>query len=271
MSKTILTPEQEQEIVCKYKAGSSKNALHLEYKVSEGTIKRALKRNNVFVRQIQDTNISRYYINQDFFDKEKITQNSAYILGLLAADGWVSNTENCIGLELKTEDIQILQDINVILENEREIKTYSRQERNDTSKIYFFSQKMKKDLAYFNIVPNKTYMNMDFAKKIPDDFFFDFVRGLFDGDGSIIASNGTVRWQIDGTSLATFQHIQSCFSRLGIQLKIRIEPDKKSTITKYRLYCYSKERCKKIFNLLYNNSILKLERKYQKFLALLDE
>ena len=52
MSKTILTPEQEQEIVCKYKAGSSKNALHLEYKVSEGTIKRALKRNNVFVRLI---------------------------------------------------------------------------------------------------------------------------------------------------------------------------------------------------------------------------
>lgn len=272
MSKTILTKEQEQEIIQKYSSGISKNALHLEYKVSEGTIKRALQRNNITIRQVQETNISHYYINSAFFEKDKITSESAYVLGLLASDGYVAEKENCVCIELKATDTQLLIDVNEVLENEREIKTYSRENRNDTSKLYFFSKKMVQDLAYFDIIPNKTYLNVNFAKHIPCEYFFDFIRGFFDGDGCITKSNGSLRWQLDGVSLSTFQTIQSFFEKIGIELKIRIEKDKRSTIPKYRLYCYSKKRCKQIFELLYtNNPKLKMQRKYEKFLLLLNE
>lgn len=272
MSKTILTKEQEQEIIQKYNAGTSKNALHLEYKVSEGTIRRALRRNNITIRQVQGTNISHYYINSNFFEKDKITRESAYVLGLLASDGNVARKENCVYIELNTVDIQLLIEINQVLENEREVKTYSRKDRNDTSKLYFFSRKIVEDLAYFNIIPNKTYANVDFAEHIPDKYFFDFIRGYFDGDGCITKVNSTLRWQLDGVSLSTFQTIQSFFKKAGIELKIRIEKDKKSTMPKYRLYCYSKKRCEQIFELLYaNNPSLKMERKYKKFLSLLNE
>lgn len=269
MSKTILTKEQEQEIVKKYLLGQSKNSLHLEYKVSEGTIKRALLRNNIYVRQIADTNITHYNINHSFFDKNLLDENGAYILGLFAADGYVSKKDNCVTIELKADDKNILEDINLLLENERPIKTYSRDGRNDTSKLYFFSKKIKDDLCFFNIVPNKTYLDIDFTEKIPEKFFFDFIRGFFDGDGSVVESNGTVRWQLDGSSLKTFEMIQNKFFEYDIELKIREEFDKRSTIPKYRLYCYSKERCKRIFNLLYNTqSKLRLERKYDKFFNL---
>ena len=273
MSKTMLTKEQEKEIIEKYLSGRSKNSLHAEYKVSEGTIKRALLRNKINIRQVQETNVTKYKINHDFFDKEKINSDSAYILGLLASDGNVEEKGNGICLELKSEDIELLKKVNKILENEREIKSYSRESRNDTSKLYFFSRKIKSDLAYFDIVPNKTYKKVNFIKNIPDEFFIDFIRGYFDGDGSILDANHTVRWQIDSVSLSTLKGIQNKFLFLyGIELKIRIENDVKSKIPKYRLYCYSKKRCKKIFELLYRKSSnLKLDRKYYKFLALISE
>ena len=222
--------------------------------------------------QIQETNISHYHINSTFFEKDKITRESAYVLGLLASDGCVADKGNCICIELNTVDIQLLIDVNRALENEREIKTYSRENRNDTSKLYFFSRKIVEDLAYFNIIPNKTYANVNFVEHIPDEYFFDFIRGYFDGDGCITKNNNTLRWQLDGVSLSTFQTIQSFFKKAGIELKIRIEKDKRSTISKYRLYCYSKKRCEQIFELLYaNNPKLKMERKYKKFLSLLNE
>ena len=50
MRKTILTKEQEQEIIEKYLSGRSKNSLRIEYQVSESTIGGALKRNNIYIR-----------------------------------------------------------------------------------------------------------------------------------------------------------------------------------------------------------------------------
>lgn len=272
MSKTILTLEQEKEIVDKYLSGKSKNSLKNEYKVSEGTIGRALKRNNIHIRQVSETNISKYNINHSFFEKDNINSNSAYILGLIASDGCVSKVDNCISIELKSDDIELLEEVNKILGNERPIKTYSREGRNDTSKLYFFSKKIKQDLAYFDIIPNKTYCSVNFVKNIPDKYFIDFVRGFFDGDGCITECNSTLRWQIDGASLETFKEIQNRMLNYGITLKITKELDKSSTIQKYRLYTYSKNKCREIFNLLYqNNNQLQMKRKYEKFLKLVNE
>ena len=105
----------------------------------------------------------------------------------------VSKDDNCIFIELKSDDIELLEKVNIALENERPVKTYSRKGRNDTSKLYFFSRKMKQDLAYFDIIPNKTYSAVNFAKNIPEEYFIDFVRGFFDGDGCITECNSTLR------------------------------------------------------------------------------
>lgn len=272
MRKTILTKEQEQEIIEKYLSGRSKNSLRIEYQVRESTIGGVLKRNNIHIRQIEETNITKYHINHSFFDKDCINHDSAYVLGLLASDGVVSKDDNCVFIELKNDDIELLEKVNIALENERPVKTYSRKGRNDTSKLYFFSRKMKQDLAYFDIIPNKTYSTVNFAKNIPEEYFIDFVRGFFDGDGCITECNSTLRWQLDGVSLDTLKTIQNRMLKYGLELKIREEKDPRSTIPKYRLYTYSKNSCLKIFELLYQNpSSLRMKRKYEKFLNLLNE
>lgn len=272
MSKTILTKEQEKDIIYKYSVlGISKNKLHLEYKVSEGTIKRCLQRHNIYVRQIQDTNISKYNINQDFFEYNKQNHNSAYVLGLFASDGTVARNENKMCIELQQSDKEVLEQVNLVLENERPVKDYTRSNGYKNSKLYFYSKKMKQDLAFYDIIPNKTYEASDFIKNIKPEYFWDFIRGFWDGDGSITNPNSTIRWQLDGVCLKTLEHIQKILNeKYNIETKIVYSPDEKSTIPKYRLYCYSQEKCHIIFNYMYEKEdCIKLHRKYYRFLELL--
>lgn len=142
MSKTILTPQQEREIIDKYvNLKQSKQKLSKEYNISTGTVDRALKRNNIHVRTVQESNISKYYINQNFFEYENQNANSAYVLGLLASDGCVARNENCVYIELQQSDREILEQVNLLLENQREVKDYIRKDGSKNSKLYFFSKK----------------------------------------------------------------------------------------------------------------------------------
>lgn len=272
MSKTILTKEQEQEIVYKYTVlNISQNQLHKEYNVSTGTIDRALKRNGVEKRPLSETNKSKYNINQSFFNKDNLNSDGAYILGLLASDGWVAKDENCVCIELQSLDKQILEDVNKILHNEREIKDYTRANGYQNSKLYFYSAQIKNDLKYYDIIPTKTYdKDLNFIKNIPEQYQIDFIRGFFDGDGCITSSNGTLRWQLDGASFNTLKNIQTIFKTYEIDLTIIDTTDTTCTIPRYRLYTYGKETCNHIFQLFYHKQpTLYLHRKYEKFKELL--
>lgn len=274
MSKTILTKEQENDIIDKYvNQGISKNKLRLEYGVSEGTIKRCLIRNGIHVRQIEETNVSKYHIDQDFFEYDKQNENSAYVIGLIASDGAIHREENMVYIELQRSDRQILEDVNKVLKNERPVKDYVRLNGYENSKLYFFSKKIKEDLKQYDLIPNKTYEANNFATNIKLDFFPDFVRGFFDGDGCITCVGGTPRWQLDGTSIQTFLTIQKIFKEeYDIELKVVDETkySKNSLVPLYRVYGYSKEKIQKIFDVLYRNpDCLKLNRKYYRFLELL--
>lgn len=272
MSKTILTKDQEKDIIYKYtQLNMSKNKLRLEYGVSEGTIKRALLRNGISIRQLQETNVSKYAIDDTFFEYDKQTNDSVYVIGLLASDGTVARNENMICIELQQSDKEILEKVNQALKNERHVKDFTCSNGYKNSKLYFYSKKMKQDLALYDIIPNKTYDADDFVKNIKSEFFWDFIRGFFDGDGSIVGPNSTIRWQLNGVCLKTLEHIQEIMqSQYNIKTKIVFSPDERSTIPKYRLYCYSQKECRKIFELMYQNSnCIKLNRKYNHFLELL--
>lgn len=274
MSKPMFSEEIQLEICKKYQNGISRNVLKKEYSCSDNAILNALKRHNITIRGIKESNISKFKINQDFFEIDKQTCQSAYILGLLASDGCVASQENCVYIELQRQDRELLEKINTVLENERPVKDYCTIKGYENSKLYFFSRKIKTDLAQYNIIPNKTQYNNDFMQNIVQDYEIDYIRGHFDGDGSIKWSNGSITFQIDSTSEKTLKHIQQTLLRFGIETKI-VEKDDKSVVnlTVYRLYCYGYEKCSKIFDLFYNTTpstkLLRMERKYNHFLDLL--
>ena len=272
MKKRIFTKEEIDKVIYNYEIlGMGRAKAGEEFGISEKLVKRLLEENGVPVRTIQQANRSRYYINEKFFDTQ--TEDMAYILGLIASDGCVAGNENCIYIELQESDSEILEKINKVLENEREVKHYVTKRDYKNCKIYFFSAYMKNRLKEYKIIPNKTYdPDYGFPSKLERKFYKDYIRGLFDGDGSIKITEHSLTFQIDSSCYDIVFNIRKFFLEdYNIDLGITIQNPTSTnnrTIPLYRIYAYGEE-AKKVMNILYDSpSNLFLKRKKEKYLSL---
>lgn len=130
--------------------------------------------------------VPKYVYNGCF---SSLTEESAYWLGFLYADGCV-DTRGRVRLMLQEGDVRHLEKF-AAFTNSTE---FTIQECNGYKRraIEFTSREMCKDLEKYSIVPNKTLSTV-----IPDISVFgkylrDFLRGLFDGDGTISESFSNV-------------------------------------------------------------------------------
>lgn len=107
---------------------------------------------------------------------------------------------------------------------------------------------------------------------LPEKFWKDYIRGYFDGDGSVKYSK-TLTFQIDSTNHSNLLEMQKYLeNKLNISLYIAIREagsgaeGHKHKIPLYRLYGYG-TNAKKIFEFLYSeNPELYLKRKYDKYI-----
>lgn len=270
MGKSVfLTKEQEEQIIYNYnvlKQGLKKSGAFIP--VSDKIVKKTLIKYSICIRTIQESNINKYNINHEYFQKQ--SEDMAYWLGILGSDGCVSKKENQIYIELQRQDRELLEKLNNTIKNERPIKDYQDSKGYESSKLYFYSKQIKQDLALYNIIPNKTYdKNYTFPFLLEKKYYPDYIRGLFDGDGSIKITNCSISWQIDSSSLEIVKIIQLFFQEKNIVLNITKLPKKNINI--FRIYGYGKEKIQKIYNILYStNSNLFLKRKKNKIEMLLN-
>lgn len=126
----------------------------------------------------------KYFLNENYFEKID-NSDKAYILGFLYADGGVY--KNRLEITLSIIDIEILEFIKNRLNYGGIITTIIINNKR-YSKLTITSKKMYNDLINIGIIPNKTYMSK-VLPKIKDEYIWHFIRGFFDGDGSIYSSN----------------------------------------------------------------------------------
>ena len=265
----ILTKEQENKIIYNYtvlKYGQKKSGAFIP--VSDKIVKKILLKHNIPIKSIQETNVNKYFINHDYFKKQ--SEDVGYWIGILGSDGSVNRNKNEIYIELQRQDRELLEKLNSAIENQRPVRDYETARGYENSKIYFYSAEIKKDLKEFKIIPNKTYdKSYGFPFKLNKEYYKDYLRGLFDGDGCIKYGN-SLTWQVDSCSLEIILELQKFLKENDIETQYTICP--KQNIDIYRLYCYGKDKIEKIYNLMYNtNSTLFLKRKkdkIKKFLSL---
>ena len=168
--------------------------------VGERIVRRVLLENKIHIRSRSEaaivSNIQRRQFNVDdnYFSTEN--SNMAYLLGFLASDGTVDKKNNRIKIGLSSIDKEFLVKIKEELKYEGDILNYITSNGFSVSELTFTSQQIKKDLARYNIVPNKTF-TFKFPKNLNKKYWIDFIRGYFDGDGSVsTAGNNAIRWQI---------------------------------------------------------------------------
>lgn len=120
----------------------------------------------------------KYFFNEKYFDNIDC-EEKAYFLGLIMADGFVS--DKSLGIALKSEDGYILERLATTLG----MDGYSLgNKKNGAQKtIYICSKYLVNSLENHGVTKNKTF-TLKFPK-ISEPYMRHFLRGYFDGDGYI--------------------------------------------------------------------------------------
>ena len=200
-------------------------------------------------------------VDQDFF--KKWSDNMAYILGLLAADGYLNSTgrQHRIGIGLIRSDIKLLQDVRDCIGKKLNIY-YS-----ENNAVFSFGCKeIFNDLIKLGITPRKSF-TLKFPK-VPNKYLSHFIRGYFDGDGCLCIQNKFEhkrnRFQITIVSTESFLKV----SKKKIQkiLNIYISEIKKDRKSDIYTFVMCSQNALKFADWMYKDSNLKLDRKYKKYL-----
>lgn len=232
----------------------SANYISKQYKCDPSTIIRRLNRWQIPIRKIRYN--SKYSLDYDFF-KSIDTEEKAYIIGLLLSDGHISK-QNCIMLTLKDKDV--IEKYKIAIKSNAPITI----DRYGNYQLNIKCKRMAEDLREIGLNNRKSY-NLDFdliLKHIPSNLENHFVRGLFDGDGSIkiyhydYVKNPQYHFGYTGLK-SVVEYVSKYF---GINTKLVKESD----IT-YTCVSSCKQTIKNIYKLLYKDATIYMDRKYKTF------
>ncbi|MBI4679730.1 MAG: hypothetical protein HY753_00585, partial [Nitrospirae bacterium] len=123
-------------------------------------------------------------INENFFSEWSPAM--AWVLGLLFTDGCFSGSR----VTITSVDIELLEKVKNILGLSKPIAKRI-QSYNKSKHIYsleFYREQMREDLLKLGLVQRKSLI-MQFPE-VPEEYMRHFIRGCWDGDGSIYISNG---------------------------------------------------------------------------------
>lgn len=211
---------------------------------------------------------NRYNCNVDFF--KQWTDEMAYVLGFLYADGDIVDAISSRTQYIKfvSTDKEIIEKIKVVMKSEHPISVRTPQWHIHKNGIYksrelfilrIGSRRMFNDLIRLGVIPNKSKIII--LPAIPLPCFSYFVRGYFDGDGSVVFNKKWIRIVFTSGSI---NFLRDLSKRLAEILKIRERPIYINTRS-YQLSYFTQEGLK-ILDFIYQNAEndkLYLDRKYK--------
>jgi len=176
----------ENSIIMEYNSGMSLRELADKYGCSTMPIVSLFKRRGLKLRGPNEK-ITKYHIDKNYFDNID-TQEKAYILGYLYADGWNTSIYEhghyIIGMTLHNQDAYILYRISELMNSNYPIKDFKNRYGNYYKQWYFCNKYLVMRLDELGITPRKSKTTV-FPDWLNENLIPHFLRGLFDGDGSI--------------------------------------------------------------------------------------
>lgn len=161
-----------------YLSGISLTQIGKELKMDRGKLSNNLKKDGIEI--INKQNIAKF--NDTFFDTID-SENKAYWLGFLYADGALSSSDYGIELSLQISDIQHLQKFTTDLGF---INKHLCQD-DIRCRLCFRNKHLHSALTALGCTPKKSLtLTFPSSTNVPDDFLYDFIRGYVDGDGSVM-------------------------------------------------------------------------------------
>lgn len=224
----FLDKEVQQEIIRLYTdLNYSMTKIAKQYDCGTDAVKAVLCKNNI---QIRDNNAYKSKaVNETYFDKID-TPEKAYILGFIYADGCLTRGKT-LYIKLTESDREILEKIRSCLGSNHKISVHGYTSgyftKNKSCSLSIVNKHLHDSLVKCGATERKT-KTLTFPKFLDEDLTSHFIRGFFDGDGSVYEVNQT---KFIGCSFTgTFDMLegirQICEKEFGTKAKVRKYKDK---------------------------------------------
>lgn len=207
---------------------------------------------------------TRYSLTPNTFQKID-TEEKAYFLGLLYADGYHNEKDNSVVIRLQERDSYILETFNKYLGSNRPLglvecmgKMKQRQKR-----LSITNKEFSSDLSRLGLKQAKS-LTCEFPtpNQVPDHLVHHFIRGYFDGDGCIHLRNDDPRYAtiVICVSKPFGDRMLSVIAKHGINLKYRKQQSKI-----HNLHMSGRIQCLQFMDLMYKDATVFLSRKREKY------
>ena len=228
-------------------------------------------RNPIIITDEQKLNRRKYSINDNYFNVID-TEEKAYWLGFIYADGYVTTNTDKIGISLNSIDKNHLDKFKQATLATYPVNDY--EEKNGYaigsiySRILITSKQMKTDLHKLGVRENKTLI-LTFPTQVPKYLIRHFIRGYFDGDGTLtygskqVCGNSNYFLKFTGT-IEMINAIQKYF---GTSVKEEQRYPERN-INNYSITIGGNQQVKRILDDLYQGATIYLERKYNRYIEL---
>ena len=197
----------------------------------------------------------------DFF-KQIDTEEKAYWLGFIAADGNVNQELTTCTIDLQRADRAHVEKFAKCFDNYYKVVDHERE--HPSSYIHVYSKQCCLDLMQYGIVPNKSLILDVKTELIPDHLIRHYIRGYFDGDGSIFCShpNRENGYNYDewGMNFAGTEKVLTFFKEY-----LKLNHPVRSKGTWYSLDISGTLETYEILSYLYKDATIYLDRKKEKF------
>ncbi len=268
LKRTIKLLPNIELLAEEYNNGSSLTCLGNKYNICRRKLSRHLGYYGVTVRL--DNQIYNY--NETYFDVID-TEEKAYWLGFLYADGWISADSTVVSLSLKSADLHHIEKFRDIISPNSKIaqKNVKLGEKIFSAHTFCITNRPLHDaLIAKGCTPRKSLtLKFPSENQVPANLIRHFIRGYFDGDGCICYTEKqrkrhSVLVQFLGTKemLSSLQDVLikeiPSYTRMAVRLQ-----------HKSKAYFFGKGGKNSPCNLLhymYNDASVYLERKREKYL-----
>jgi hypothetical protein len=248
--------EQQQEMASRYSGGESTAKLAQDYGISSEAVRGLLERRGI-ARRDREHAARKYICNHIFFSSID-SEEKAYWLGFIAADGCISGNE--LRVCLSPADRDHLVQLGASLNSSHPVTDYTLGKRAYCEFIVCSTQ-LTRDLIRHGITPRKSFTLQ--WPTLSAEMFRHFARGYVDGDGCFTADSNVqnnVNVYFSVTSNKPFLlDMQGYLQRhCSLNQTKLFQRHKDSPIYSGKL------QVRRIVDFLYHDAIIYLPRKYDK-------
>lgn len=205
-------------------------------------------------------------LKSDVFD-EITTEEQAYWLGFLFADGNISAKDFYIRVNLAGKDLQHLNKLKNFLNYERDVLTYKTPQGYYMSRLSVSNKHLWNRLNEVGCVPNKSnvlkFPNELFVGK--EDLVRHFIRGYWDGDGCLTYRNKE-HTRAGINVISTMDFLREMEKHLPVNKPKKTIRKKHKSNDVIGMWEKEDRAAYRVAEYLYKDSSIYLERKYEKYL-----